>query len=514
METLSRNWGWLLALGVLMIALGVLAIGAPPVATVAVQLVLGWILVIGGIAQGVHAFMVKGWGGFLLQLLSAALYLVVGILLVANPVGGALALTIVLAIFLIAEGVFKARPGLPPARPSRLGLAARERAAVAAAGDPDLVRVAGLGPVGDRPPGWHPAAVHRLVAADGGPRRARPCARAGACGLSHPTRRRPGQQVPPRRQGMNGETALDPPLMEHERVRLFEQHRRRLRGLAYRMLGTVGDAEDVTQEAYLRWHRADLATIGSAEAWLVATTTRLAIDRLRAVAAERRAYAGPWLPAPWLDPVDDAAMPDRRLERAADLSVAFLLLLERLSPEERAAFLLREVFEVAYAEIAGTLGRTEAACRQLVHRARARLRAAAARPPADPHRHQALLDDFLAAIGAGDQNRLLALLAPDAVLMSDGGGKVLAARNPIAGAERIARFLLGLARKQAQPFDYEPITINGAPGVVRRHDGRVNSTLAIAGDGATIRAVYIVLNPDKLRHLGAGASGRHLAIFA
>jgi RNA polymerase sigma-70 factor (ECF subfamily) len=299
---------------------------------------------------------------------------------------------------------------------------------------------------------------------------------------------------------MHGEPALGAGVEDRTRVGLFEQHRRRLRALAYRMLGTVADAEDVVQEAYLRWHEVDVVTIRSAEAWLVAATTRLAIDRLRSVAAERRAYVGPWLPEPWLGAVDHA--PDRRLERAADLSVAFLLLLERLTPEERAALILRDTFEVAYAEIAAALGRTEAACRQLVHRARARVRADRPRRVAGRGQHKRLLGRFLAAIAAGDRSRLLALLAPDAVLHSDGGGKVRAARNPIHGADRVARCLLGVARKQARPLTEEIGLINGVPGVVRWRDGQVHSTISIAHDGAAILGVYIVLNPDKLRHIG------------
>jgi RNA polymerase sigma-70 factor (ECF subfamily) len=300
---------------------------------------------------------------------------------------------------------------------------------------------------------------------------------------------------------MAGEALLDQEVEDRERIRLFEQHRARLRGIAYRMLGSLGDAEDVVQEAYLRWHGADLATIRSAEAWLVSITTRLAIDRLRAAAAERRAYVGPWLPEPWPGDLDHGASPDRRLEQSADLSVAFLLLLERLTPEERAAFVLREVFEVAYAEVAGTLGRTEAACRQLVHRARARLRDGRTRLIGSRDEHRRLLDRLLAAIEAADQDRVLALLAPDAALISDGGGKVLAARNVIHGADRVARFLLGVARKHFPPT-HEITLLSGEPGVVRWRDGQVHSALSIAGDAGLVRAIYIVLNPDKLRRVG------------
>jgi RNA polymerase sigma-70 factor (ECF subfamily) len=271
------------------------------------------------------------------------------------------------------------------------------------------------------------------------------------------------------------------------------------------MLGSLGDAEDIVQEAFLRWHEADAATIRSAEAWLVATTTRLSIDRLRKAAAERRAYVGPWLPEPWPGDLDDGAPPDRRLERSDDLSVAFLLMLERLRPEERAALLLHDVFDVGYAEIAETLGRTEPACRQLVHRARARLRGARPRGVSARDKHRGLLDRLLAAIEAGDQDRLLALLAPDATLISDGGGKVATARNVIRGADRVARLLLGLARKRTLRHDIT--SINGDPGVVRRRAGKVHSALSIAADAGQIRAVYIVLNPDKLRSIGAVRQG-------
>jgi RNA polymerase sigma-70 factor, ECF subfamily len=285
-------------------------------------------------------------------------------------------------------------------------------------------------------------------------------------------------------------------------TRLFMQHRPRLRGIAYRMLGSLGDAEDIVQEAFLRWHEADAATIRSAEAWRVATTTRLSIDRLRKVAAERRAYVGPWLPEPWPGDLDDGAQPDRRLERSDDLSVAFLLMLERLTPEERGALLLRDVFDVGYAEIAETLGRTEPACRQLVHRPRARLRGARPRGVSARDKHRGLLDRLLAAIEAGDQDRLLALLAPDATLISDGGGRVLAARNVIRGADRVARFLVGVARKEAGQLSDEVGLINGDPGVVRWRDEQVHSTISIAGDAGLVRAIYIVLNPDKLRRVG------------
>jgi RNA polymerase sigma-70 factor (ECF subfamily) len=197
---------------------------------------------------------------------------------------------------------------------------------------------------------------------------------------------------------------------------VFERHRVRLFGIAYRMLGSVEDAEDVVQECFLRWDAADPTAVRSPEAWLVAVTTRLAIDRLRRVVTERKHYAGHWLPEPIATAREAAA--DRGAEMASDLSMAFLVLLERLAPEERAALLLRDVFDADYGEIARVLERSEAACRQLVHRARVRVRGERTRFSVPPETHERLLERFLAALGADDQEALLALRAegtgPDA----------------------------------------------------------------------------------------------------
>jgi RNA polymerase sigma-70 factor (ECF subfamily) len=289
----------------------------------------------------------------------------------------------------------------------------------------------------------------------------------------------------------------------------FEAQRPRLRGLAYRMLGTVGDADDILQDAYLRWHGALAGGRGGdirvPAAWLTTIVTRLCIDRLRAVAAERAAYVGPWLPEPWMggaeasDRPEDA--PDSRLDRAADLSVAFLLLLERLAPEERAGLLLHDVFDVGYGEIAETLGKSEAACRQMVHRARARVQEDRPRFQAGDAARRHLLQQFLAASEAGDSETLLALLAPDAAFTSDGGGKTWAARKVILGADRIARLMCGVIRKRPTPTVHRLVPINGAIGLLSYRDGRPWSALTIDTDGERILAVYRVLNPDKLVHL-------------
>lgn len=278
----------------------------------------------------------------------------------------------------------------------------------------------------------------------------------------------------------------------------FEHHRPRLRGLAYRMLGSVADADDIVQDAYLRWHGTDAGAIREPAAWLTTAVTRLCIDRLRAARTEREAYVGPWLPEPWLGDPQAGARPDRRQDHADDLSIAFLLLLERLAPEERAALLLRDVFEVGYPEIAAALGKSEATCRQAVHRARERVRSDRPRfAVADAERRQ-LLDRFLAATRAGDEAQLLDLLAPAASLTSDGGGKAWAARNVIRGAARIARLLLGVARKAPPGIDYLHTTLNGEPAVVTRIDGRPHATLSIDVEDGRIVAIWRVMNPDKL----------------
>jgi RNA polymerase sigma-70 factor (ECF subfamily) len=282
----------------------------------------------------------------------------------------------------------------------------------------------------------------------------------------------------------------------HAATPAFEQHRTRLFGIAYRMLGSVHDAEDVVQDAYLRWQQADAAAVRAPEGWLVSVTTRLAIDRLRRATTERQAYVGNWLPAPIA--TADAPPADRASEVASDLSVAFLLLLDRLAPEERAAFLLREVFDRGYDEIAGVVGRTSVTARQMVHRARARIRAEGPRVPVEPDARARLLADFLRALHADDEAGLLALLAPQAKLLSDSGGKVPASRKTLVGAPRIARFLLGLRRKWGRFMSDRVESINGQPGVVTDWEGRLFATTSFETDGTQVLAIYRVLNPEKL----------------
>lgn len=276
----------------------------------------------------------------------------------------------------------------------------------------------------------------------------------------------------------------------------FEALRGRLFGLAYRMLGVRADAEDIVQETYVRWHEADRTGIRNHEAWLVTAATRLCIDRLRALGVERAAYNGQWLPEPL---VTELPPPDRAAELASDLSMAFLVLLERLGPEERAAFLLHDVFDRPYAEIATILGKSEAACRQMIHRARERVRRGNRRFTATAGDKARLLQQFTAAVEAGDEKTLQALFAPDVVWTADGGGRVPAAPHPIVGAERIARLVVGLQhRTWRNRLTLHLVAVNGEPGLCARIDGTVAGVLAIESDGVRISAVHVVVNPEKL----------------
>jgi RNA polymerase sigma-70 factor (ECF subfamily) len=280
-------------------------------------------------------------------------------------------------------------------------------------------------------------------------------------------------------------------------------HRGRLLGLAYRMLGSRSDAEDVVQDAYLRF--AGAQDVHNAEAFLVTVVTRLCLDRLKSARAQREVYVGPWLPEPVFDAEGLSA--DAATELADDLSFALLLALDRLSPLERAAFLLHDVFDTPFSEIAAMLDRTEAACRQLATRARRAVRDERPAPAATPDNHARLLQAFGEAVTSGDVARLAELLREDAVAITDGGGRKTAARNPIQGADKIARFFIGLAAKNAgHEIRVEPAMINGAIGALLYLDGELDHTMSMAISGEKIAAIYIVRNPDKLRHLPAAAA--------
>jgi RNA polymerase sigma-70 factor, ECF subfamily len=280
-----------------------------------------------------------------------------------------------------------------------------------------------------------------------------------------------------------------------ERLSQFQELRPLLFSLAYRMLGTRSDAEDVLQESYVRWQSAPAEEIRSPKSYLTTIVARLSLDALKIAHRKREVYVGPWLPEPLVNP--DASAP---IEMAESLSIAFLHLLEVLSPAERAAFLLHEVFDAGYGEIAAALDTSEANSRQLVSRARIHLRERRPRFVVDRERHQAVLHRFLAACSNGDTTELLTVLKQDVTVYSDGGGKARAALNPIYGADKTVRFILGLNRKWGDEFSGGyPAVVNGEPGFVFTVDGKPASILTLdIDDDERIRAIYYVANPDKL----------------
>jgi RNA polymerase sigma-70 factor (ECF subfamily) len=282
----------------------------------------------------------------------------------------------------------------------------------------------------------------------------------------------------------------------------FDENRARLWRVAYRMLGSRADADDVVQDAYLRWHDAAHEEIRTPQAWLMTTTTRLAIDRLRQRQAERELYTGPWLPEPL---VEAAAPPaDQCAEVASDLSVAFLAVMERLAPEERAAFLLREVFDSNYEDIARILGKSEEACRQIVSRATKRVRADRPRVKVNAAVTRRLLNQLAGAVQSNDQDAMLDILAADSKWTSDGGGKALAARKVIHGALKLARFGTGVFRKYRSELVFLPIMVNDEPGLAAMWREKLVSIIAIRTDGEKIVDVFSILNPDKLREVRIG----------
>ena len=272
-------------------------------------------------------------------------------------------------------------------------------------------------------------------------------------------------------------------------------------GVAYRMLGSVSEAEDVAQEAMLRYTRAD-EEIDEPAAWITTAATRLSIDVLRSARMRRETYVGPWLPEPLID--DTVAGPASQVEMADSLSQAFLVMLERLTPLERAAFLLREVFGYEYSEIAAIVDRSDENSRQLVTRAKKHLEASRPRFDPDEALRDELLERFLAAAEAGDLEGLEQLLADDAALYSDGGGKVVAARKPLFGAARIARVVAKIAQKHRRRggLDARLVKVNGQPGrILRTADGAIWDVLSIDVVDGRIQTVRVIRNPDKLAHI-------------
>ncbi|GAB2807790.1 RNA polymerase sigma factor SigJ [Dyella kyungheensis] len=281
----------------------------------------------------------------------------------------------------------------------------------------------------------------------------------------------------------------------------FQKYRPRLLGLAYRMLGTQADAEDVLHDAWLRWHQQDTQALDEAEAWLVTVTTRLALDRLRRAKTERQHYTGPWLPEPL---VQETEQPEAELERVESLNLSFLALLERLSPDERAAFLLVQVFDYSHAETAQMLQISEDACRQRVHRARQRLREGRPRFTHAPEVQRRLLEKFRDALETASVESLQALFAEDAVHLADGGGKARATLRPLHGAERVVRLYSIIAQRYR---DYAIVHrlqwLNGAPALLTWLEAKLVTVAWIETDGERITSIHSLRNPEKLARLEA-----------
>jgi RNA polymerase sigma-70 factor (ECF subfamily) len=281
----------------------------------------------------------------------------------------------------------------------------------------------------------------------------------------------------------------------------FQKYRPRLLGLAYRMLGTQADAEDVLHDAWLRWHQQDTQGLDEPEAWLVTVTTRLALDRLRRAKTERQHYTGPWLPEPL---VQETQQPEEELERVESLSLSFLALLERLSPDERAAFLLVQVFDYSHAETAQMLQIAEDACRQRVHRARQRLREGRPRFTHAPEVQRRLLEKFRDALETASVESLQALFAEDAVHLADGGGKARATLRPLHGAERLVRLYSIIAQRYRDyPIVHRLQWLNGAPALLTWLGTKLVTVAWIETDGERISSIHSLRNPEKLARLEA-----------
>ncbi|MEW1548808.1 RNA polymerase sigma-70 factor [Streptomyces tsukubensis] len=278
---------------------------------------------------------------------------------------------------------------------------------------------------------------------------------------------------------------------------VFVAHRKLLFTVAYEILGSAADAEDVLQETWLRWSDVDLATVRNQRAYLVRITARQALGRLRTLRRRRESYTGPWLPEPLLtapDVAEDAAL-------AESVSLAMLLVLEMLTPTERAVFVLREVFDLPYGEIAEAVGKTPAAARQIAHRARARVAARRPRATVSPAQARAALAAFQYAVETGELQGLLDLLAPDVVALSDGGGLVSSVRQPVAGADRVGCLLAGGFATFAKGLTLETAWVNGGPALLGRRHGPVDLVLAVRMEEGLVSEVYAVRNPEKLTRL-------------
>jgi len=279
----------------------------------------------------------------------------------------------------------------------------------------------------------------------------------------------------------------------------FEAYRPLMMSIAYRMLGSMTEAEDIVQEAYIRYQGAAPEQVWSHRAYLSTIVTRLCLNQLQSARSKRETYIGPWLPEPVLTQPDDHLDPARQAERHESISIAFLTLLEELTPVERAVFLLREVFDFDYVEIGEIVGREEAACRQMFSRAKKHIAAHRSRFKPDPEAHRRMLDRFSEAVGSGDLDGLMALLAEDVTMWTDGGGKARgAALHPLKGREAVARFVLGSTRLLIGPFAPWIGEVNGEPALIVREEGEARIVLVITSDGKQIGEVRVIGNPDKL----------------
>lgn len=288
-------------------------------------------------------------------------------------------------------------------------------------------------------------------------------------------------------------------ISEDQKVEIFKKNQARLFGIAYRMLGTRDESEDILQETYIKWHEADEGEIENAEAWLVTIATRLSIDRLRKASRTRETYIGPWLPEP-LAPASGALSPEEELEFASDLSLAFLFLLERLSPVERAAFLLHDIFDCAYADVARIVGKTETASRQMIHRARERVRSDKPRFEASEKEREKLIKKFSAATKTGDETALLALFSDEIVSISDGGGKVTASRKIITDKTKLTRALAMFGKKYGEYFEQVLYPINGEIGLLTFARGKIFSATTFEfTESGKVKGIYRMMNPDKLQ---------------
>ncbi len=279
----------------------------------------------------------------------------------------------------------------------------------------------------------------------------------------------------------------------------FREHRPELFGIAYRMLGSVADAEDILQDAWLKWSAVYPGDVDQPRAYLARTVTNLSLNKLRSAAAQRETYVGPWLPEPLVTADEDT---EHRAEQTAAVSLAMLVVLETLSPLERAVFVLKEVFGFTFGEIAGMLGRSETAVRQVGARARSHVRARRPRYDAPADTRRRVTEQFLAACIGGDLNQVMALLAPDVTAWTDGGGKVRSALRPLHGPDKVARWILGVLATGISGLGADSVLVNGQPGLLISASGALDHVVAVDLDpDGRIEAIRLIRNPDKLRHI-------------